>query len=185
MIVRGLQLVLIFGPSCSGKSECGKFLESLGFKWIEASDAMAKKMPFSMHWQTRIARIEEYFKQQGTDSNAVWALTILKELTANKNFDSKLICITGFRLIEERERLLKEHANITTIAIHSSLDQRFSRMTERNRADATSSINDFARLSSWEHSLGLARLMYESCHTVINDSSIPVLQNRLIEILAD
>lgn len=176
---------VICGPTCSGKSECGRYLSSKGADWHEASVAMRADVPLELPPWERFRRIEALFASKGRDYVARYLIEHALARYCCQPCDRHLpIVVTGFRTVEE-VACLRQQFHMRVIAVHAPIEMRYRWSTERTRADGLGSMEDFVRATAWEYGLGLARLIYEADSIVINSSSLDALQQAISEVILD
>jgi adenylate kinase family enzyme len=174
---------IIVGPTCSGKSICGRFLQHRGFKWLEASTPMVARVPLDQPLNDRLSAVEAFFTKEGKDFTARWVIDTLRQSTDESSLHVGPVVITGCRFVEEVTLLRRELA-ANVIALYTPLGIRYDWAVERHRVDVASSMEDFLRHSFWEYSLGLARIFFEADHLIQNNESEMQLYEKLLDIVS-
>lgn len=164
--------IFVVGPTCTGKSEAGRCLNSAGFRWIEPSKFLVEHVPLDLPLMDRLRTIDEFFRSNGPDYVAKRMLT---EALAGP---SQPLVITGCRQLVERDILAGRFRSVV-IALHSSTRIRYERTMLRARRDLAPDYATFVRASAWEYSLGLGRLVYEADTIIENDRTLPDLHAEL------
>ncbi len=173
----------ICGPTCSGKSECGRYLGALGAEWHEASEVVRVEVPLDLLPWERFRRTELLFSERGKDYVARHLVEhVLSVGGEQPPGSSRRVVITGFRAVEE-VAFLRRQFPVKVAAMHAPVEMRYRWSRERARADGLNSIEDFVRASAWEYAIGLARLIYEADVVVLNCGSVEALQKAISDVV--
>lgn len=169
--------IVVVGPTCSGKSEAGRMIQSLGFEWIEPG-LVKEYVPLEVPLLERLQRIDQFFEEHGDDAVA---REILSRIESRDSRGTPIV-VTGCRKPVERD-VLRQAFRPRVLALHCSDRTRFARSQARVRADSPSDYETFLRASAWEYAIGLGRLVLEADALVANDQSLSHLRSSLERIV--
>ena len=167
-------VLILIGPSGSGKSTCADYLvEQHKFQKFEASRRMTAVVPLGLPQAERLKAIESFLTKNGRD---YLGKCIVEDIQAHRGVANPLqrIVISGFRTEEEVDAV-RHLFPCLVVGIEASFEVRLSRLASRQRSDYSGSPGAFIRLSAWEYSLGLGRLIYHADRLLVNDRSLPWL----------
>ncbi len=160
----------IVGKNGSGKSTVCDHLKQQGFHFVSLSDvvrshANLNNLPLDRDSLTNIAN--ELKQENGIDYFARSSLQTIQE----KNYDR--VVFDSVRHPDEIQFL--KQFNVFFIAIHSSIELRYQRISQRGKQTDFVSFDDFKRQDSYEasgDSFGQRILDAMSlCHVTINNDS--------------
>jgi len=159
-------IVCLTGMPGAGKTTIAEALRSKGFDKITMGDAV----------RTEAARrkIEPTGENLGKimlelrEKNGPGAVA---ELIKNDIVNSKsdVVLVDGLRSLAEVD-VLKKIGTVKVLAIHASGDTRFGFLTRRDRSDAPSDRNDFAKRDSREIGVGMSESIALADETISNNN---------------
>ena len=159
-------IVCLTGMPGAGKTTIAESLRSKGFDKITMGDAVRAEA-------TR-RKIEPTGENLGKlmlelrEKNGPGAVA---ELIKNDIVNSKsdVVLVAGLRSLAEVD-VLKKIGNVKVLAIHASGDTRFGFLTRRDRSDAPSDRNDFAKRDSREIGVGMSESIALADETISNNN---------------
>jgi len=169
--------VYVVGPTCSGKTEAGRHLAGIGFTWLEPSEYIKQQIPLNLPILERLQAVDDYFQRVGKD----YVARKLLSHCLSPDVVPPLV-ITGCRQSIEIA-LVRESFKTIVIALQTDDTVRFSRSANRARPDVTLSFDTFLRATAWEYALGLAEIILQADHIVINNGATCDLHTQLQNIL--
>src|SRR5579883_659876 len=163
-------MVIVTGPSCSGKSTFGRLSRERGLQVVESTDVV--KVAFRESRKDNEDIIDfcvRVYRDYGEETFAVKNC----ERFLRENFDiPRLVCI-GCRAAGEIEYFRKVLSVQRVIGIYADTSIRHYRGILRNREDCAHDITEFIRHDMREYSMGLAGLFSRSLDSLfLNNGSM-------------
>lgn len=174
------RVMLVAGPSGSGKSVVARVLARAGFQVFELSRGIQQLLPTTpLSFEGRLSHLSKIY---AASSGRVLIDLLLRELRAA--FRTHPVAIVGVRQVPEIEVIRAELFPPSIIAVYAPAAIRFGRVGGRARPDAPASFDQFLKLTFWEYSLGLARIMYEADVLLENSASEDDFDRTCTDLLA-
>ncbi|MGC8479512.1 MAG: AAA family ATPase [Candidatus Micrarchaeia archaeon] len=178
-------IICLTGRPGSGKTESSRILKKFGFVLIEMGSIIREEMAKSNVQLTNKNTKEfmlKFREKYGKDIVAKKTLEKIKSTKAdNKNSD---IAIIGIRSIDEQEFFKNNLKKIYTIALVSSQEERFRRLSNRNRYDDSKDMNEFLKYREEnETKVGIDKAIENADYIIDNSSTIEELEKNLFMVL--
>lgn len=100
-----------------------------------------------------------------------------------KGLQTNIVVIEGCRSIAEIEVFDDYADDVVIVCVHSSPEERFNRLRERNRDDAPLSWEIFRERDIREISVGLGGVLALSDIMIVNDGTLADFQNQSVELV--
>lgn len=159
-------IVCLTGMPGAGKTTIAEALRTKGFDKITMGDAVRA--------EAARRKIEPTGENLGKlmielrDKNGPGAVAdLIKNDIVNSKSD--VILVDGLRSLAEVD-VLKKIGTVKVLAIHASGDTRFGFLTRRDRSDAPSDRNDFAKRDSREIGVGMSESIALADETISNNN---------------
>jgi dCMP deaminase len=173
-------LIGLTGTNGAGKGEVASFFLERGYAYFSLSDVIREELQKENKEITRdnLIKMGNFMRQQYSPD--ILARRVAKKIKGNAVIDS-------IRNPIEVE-FFKNQDNFTLLAIDAPAELRFERVKIRGREESASSIQEFIakeaeEMGTDENSQQLLACMEMADHTIINDSTIQELRNKLEEFL--
>lgn len=157
------RVIVVVGPSCSGKGVVARRLSALGYRSFELSAGLRSHVPTGLGFEERLAHLSALYRRTRGRVLIDELLPSLREVPRDVP-----VAIIGARQIPELDELSSHYGEATVIGVYSPTELRFQRAQRRARVDGPATFPDFLRLTFWEYSIGLADLMYRARHLLFN-----------------
>lgn len=173
-------IVCLTGMPGAGKTTIAEALRTKGFDKITMGDAVraeAARRKIEPTGENLGKLMLELREKNGPGAVA--------ELIKNNIVNSKsdVVLVDGLRSLAEVE-VLKKIGTVKILAIHASGDTRFGFLTRRDRSDAPSDRNDFAKRDSREIGVGMSESIALADETISNNNlTIEQLINTAYDII--
>lgn len=173
-------IVCLTGMPGAGKTTIAEALRTKGFDKITMGDAVraeAARRKIEPTGENLGKLMLELREKNGPGAVA--------ELIKNNIVNSKsdVVLVDGLRSLAEVE-VLKKIGTVKVLAIHASGDTRFGFLTRRDRSDAPSDRNDFAKRDSREIGVGMSESIALADETISNNNlTIEQLINTAYDII--
>jgi len=171
-------LILLTGMPGSGKEEFVKVCERRGIRVLRMGDfvrAEATQKGLQMTDAEIGGLAQRMREKKGFD---YWATRTAEAL------DDRLTLIDGLRGSAESQYFRsRTEAGTTVVAIHSSPQVRYQRLTARGRSDAPKSFEEFEIRDVRELRWGLGDVIARADHVIVNESTIEEFQKRTEAVL--
>ena len=173
-------IVCLTGMPGAGKTTIAEALRSKGFDKITMGDAVraeAARRKIEPTGENLGKLMLELREKNGSGAVA--------ELIKNDILNSKsdVVLVDGLRSLAEVD-VLKKIGTVKVLAIHASGDTRFGFLTRRDRSDAPSDRNDFAKRDSREIGVGMSESIALADETISNNNlTIEQLINTAYDII--
>jgi len=159
-------IVCLTGMPGAGKTTIAESLRSKGFDKITMGDAVraeAARRKIEPTGENLGKLMLELREKNGSGAVA--------ELIKNDILNSKsdVVLVDGLRSLAEVD-VLKKIGTVKVLAIHASGDTRFGFLTRRDRSDAPSDRNDFAKRDSREIGVGMSESIALADETISNNN---------------
>lgn len=159
-------IVCLTGMPGAGKTTIAEALRTKGFDKITMGDAVraeAARRKIEPTGENLGKLMLELREKNGPGAVA--------ELIKNDIVNSKsdVVLVDGLRSLAEVD-VLKKIGTVKVLAIHASGDTRFGFLTRRDRSDAPSDRNDFAKRDSREIGVGMSESIALADETISNNN---------------
>jgi dephospho-CoA kinase len=159
-------LVVVVGPSCSGKSTISRALQRAGYSAFELSAPLSRLVPRGLALDERLRTLTAlYQRTQGR--------VLIEDLlpTLQVAARSTPVAVIGARQLPEIDVLSAEMSRPVVIAVYADDATRYQRSQARQRPDGPHTFEQFIHLTYWEYSIGLAAIMRDATSTIHNTST--------------
>jgi len=167
-----LDIVIIAGPSASGKSSIAKKFIMYGYEIIECGDIVRSQM-IQCGWQKSTSEFHTYMKNK--QGKTYLLSSIMGELNKKTNKNKTKIIIVGLRTFELFE-ILNSTLNIKcSIFIDSDIKNRYQRYIQHQKkrlGETVISLNGFKEQEKIHNSWGLDKIKKFCSFIVLNNKSI-------------
>jgi len=99
------------------------------------------------------------------------------------NAIGNIVFVDGIRSLHEIEEFKKHFPNFILIAIHSSPETRFQRLSRRRRSDDTKGWETFLKRDQRELNVGLGNAIAMADYLIINEGTKEEFKNKIHEVL--
>ena len=117
------------------------------------------------------------FQMRRDEGPSVMIKRLLPRISEAK---SKIIMVEGLRSIDELESLMNNF-EVKLLAIHANPKQRFQRLIDRGRGDDPKTIGEFNNRDARELSLGVGSVIALADYLIMNDSTLEIFQQKLMD----
>jgi len=148
-------MLIVTGPSCSGKTTFGRMARAKGIVVIETTDIVKEVFRETARLGEDI--IEFCVRTYQEEGEEVFA-----ELNYDRIIQTGLepasLVLVGVRAAGEVEYFRRRVSATTVIGIYADTTSRYERCLIRDRQDCAKNIQEFIRRDMREYAMGLARL---------------------------
>lgn len=173
-------IVCLTGMPGAGKTTIAEALRTKGFDKITMGDAVRAEAA-----RRKIEPTGENLGKLMLELREKNGAGAVAELIKNDIVNSKsdVVLVDGLRSLAEVD-VLKKIGTVKILAIHASGDTRFGFLTRRDRSDAPSDRNDFAKRDSREIGVGMSESIALADETISNNNlTIEQLINTAYDII--
>ena len=96
---------------------------------------------------------------------------------------SDIVFVDGVRSLEEVDEFKRRFANVSLVAVHSSSEARFQRLSKRNRSDDPKGWDVFYQRDLRELSVGQGDVIALADYMIVNEGSYDEFKARIDEVL--
>jgi dephospho-CoA kinase len=170
-------MLIVTGPSCSGKSTFGRIAKAKGAEVIETTDVVKESFRSSgAPGEDIIEFCVRSYREAGEDVFA----TRNYERIVRCGYDLRRLVCMGFRAAGEVECFRRLLPSTRVIGIYADTTIRYERGLLRDRADCARSLEDFVRRDMREYSMGLAALFSRTLDVlVLNNGTMSEFEYRV------
>jgi inosine/xanthosine triphosphate pyrophosphatase family protein/dephospho-CoA kinase len=167
--------LLVIGPTCVGKTTMGEYLrDSHGLMHIEASSIVRM---MKQKAQAEGLRSFDFARDLLAGNPAIVAERVIEMF--GEEFETGFV-ITGFRTIEEVERLRALVPDLRIIALEASPRVRFSRNLERCRDEFVTTFEEFIQTDVDQATFGLLEVAEQVADfQIVNEGSLQDFHNQV------
>lgn len=114
------------------------------------------------------------------EGNNVMAKKCISKIEKTKQHK---VIVDGIRSLSEVEEFKRHFPKFTLIAIQASPEIRFKRLYRRQRSDDPASRQIFEERDNRELSVGLGEAIAQAEYTILNESDLPSVKEKIKEVL--
>jgi dephospho-CoA kinase len=180
-----IKVIALCGMPGSGKGEVARIVQSLGVPVFSMGDIVREFFsdycPGRDPMETGIYADEE----RNVHGKDVWARRLMEKVDSAVKADHGIVVIDGLRSSYEAG-LFRSHwgYDLKVLAVHSSPDIRFKRLSERGRGDDPSERDVFEERDRRELGWGLGEVIALADIMIINDRDIEHLEREISNVLS-
>jgi dephospho-CoA kinase len=102
-----------------------------------------------------------------------------------ENFESDIVLVDGVRSLHEVEEFKKRFGNVVIIAIHSSPETRFQRLSKRKRSDDPKGWDVFTKRDLRELSVGQGDVIAMADYMIVNEGTYDEFKAEVHQVWED
>lgn len=175
-------IIGLTGSNASGKGEAAQYLKSKGFGYYSLSDILREESK-----RLGIEPLRENLIKLGNQMRKDKGPAILALLLAEKLLKGRDYIVDSIRNPAEVETLRKVKG-FFLLGLDASIETRFKRSIERNRAGDAFTLEDFKIKEAKENKPGIENQQLKKClemtdAVIVNDSSLEDLYKKIDEII--
>lgn len=157
-------MILVTGPSCSGKTTFGRIARGDGFDVMETTDVV--KQDFKEKRLQEEDIIDFCKRRYSEGSEEIFARRNHSRIVQAGYDVSRLVCV-GLRAAGEVTYFRSAFPDVKVIGIYADASIRFERGLVRQRDDCAKRFEDFIRRDMREYAMGLAALLASTLDVLI------------------
>jgi len=161
-----MKLIIVAGMPGSGKEEFLKTAEGMGIPFLRMGDIVRETYPDRSDAYKHMSIGEYAEAERKAHGYDIWAKRSLERMSGY------IFLIDGCRSTDEVNAFRSLTDDVTVVAIHSSPEDRYRRLVERNRNDAPSGKREFEERDEREIGWGLAETIALADVMIPNGSTL-------------
>jgi dephospho-CoA kinase len=173
-------VVGVAGMPGAGKATVKMTAEGMGYSVVVMGDVIREETKRRGFEPTpeNIGKI--MLKLRGEEGTATVAKRCISKI---KNAESSVVFVDGVRSLDEVDEFKKHFQDFALIAVHSSPETRFQRLSKRKRSDDPKGWDVFVQRDLRELSVGQGDAIAVADYMIVNEGSYEELKIRVREVL--
>ena len=168
-----MKLIILAGMPGSGKEEFLIAARETNWPFIRMGDVVRNEYEDRGILTSDISLGQFAQNEREEHGHHIWAKRAISR------FDNQNCIIDGCRGMDEIESFRSNSTELIVIAVHSSPKDRYERLCLRGRTDAPRDWSDFQARDRREISWGLAEVIAQADHMLVNDVDLPSYHSKV------
>lgn len=179
-----MQVIAITGMPGSGKGEVAETAKELGFKVYSLGDVVRSFFSSNFPGRDPIETGLYADMERKKHGNGIWAKRLVQTIESELDPNDGTILIDGLRSRFEVDLFKKRWGNdFRVMAVHSSPDSRYRRLSERGRGDDSRERSKFDKRDERELGWGLGEVISQADIMLVNECDLIEFKRSVEEIL--
>jgi dephospho-CoA kinase len=180
-----MRVIAVTGMPGSGKGEVSETARELGFKIFSMGDVVRSYFASQCSERDPIETGLYADMERKKHGNGIWARRLVRTVENEIEPDDDIIIIDGLRSSFE-VGLFRDHwsNDFQVMAVHSSPDTRYRRLSERGRSDDSKDREKFNQRDKRELGWGLGEVISKADIMLINECGLHEFRSKVKDLLS-